>query len=694
VAFRRVCTWVVPAVLAGGLAAPALATGPAAPVLASAGSLPGAVLSVGPDGAVSHRDPAAALTAVRDHSDTRAWLRSIADATRAAAGPAGMMQPLLLAPPPEPDDDAEPEPAEPWAYALPGGDLDGDGRADVLTYSTDGTDFVVEARRGADGDLLWSLPFDADAAFVLPLGRDVTGDRVDDLWLQHFAFTGSEQHEAGPDGETWTFSARLERTYGVTSGLDGAPLWSRQADGELVETLRTSWTAAGVAYDSEYQLRSTNVAVLALPSADVTGDGLDDLVVSEIDLDIDEHVSGVDALVAGAAQVQATLRSSTRGLLVGGATGDVRMAREATGQPAISLLLPVGHVVGSPAADLGWVTTSAGDLDLVCAGALVVGTCLDPSETAGSVALDLVDGASGETAWSSTVPGFWGWIGRLGADVDADGTDDLVAEVDSETSSLVVLSGRSGSRLWEASSSGFPPFLVGIGRGAQGLVAVVADVVFVRGDLADPGGRLEVLLERRDARTGTVLTRERRPAPVAGVEPGAGGTYQYMSVFVGGAPDGDGDGADELYVGFTSEAASYDAQGELVDSAARSQVRYDDLVSGRQLYAESTDDVRVLLPTADLDGDGLLDVRRDVLLPSEDWWNPLVATTAMRLVDRGELWQRTGSWWDAPMVADDQDGVPGVELVHARPAGDGYVVDSLRGRDLGLRWSLPARARR
>lgn len=190
---------VVPALLGAVLALPAVASPEVAPVTAGATA---AALLRGADGpgspAVRVEGPAGpargvvdALTAVRRHADTGAWLRSTAAAVQAAQGPIGGLRPLLL----EPEADVEPVESEPliddFAVADRGGDLDGDGLEDVLAFTSDAEDDVLQARRGTDGGLLWSIALSEDAgALAFPVGRDLTGDGVDDLLLQYMVQIG------------------------------------------------------------------------------------------------------------------------------------------------------------------------------------------------------------------------------------------------------------------------------------------------------------------------------------------------------------------------------------------------------------------------------------------------------------------------------------------------------------------------
>jgi hypothetical protein len=150
--------------------------------------------------------------------------------------------------------------ADAFAVAVPAGDLDGDGRADVLTYADepDGGLLLV-ARRGTDGALLWGRPLEAaTGSLAYAVQRDLTGDGVDDLLLDELSFTGQERHQEGPTSYEYTYTGTVRHGYGVVSGADGSTTWSREVAGALTESLTYRGDPLGLAGDVRYRLRSTD----------------------------------------------------------------------------------------------------------------------------------------------------------------------------------------------------------------------------------------------------------------------------------------------------------------------------------------------------------------------------------------------------------------------------------------------------
>lgn len=688
---RARCVLVLPALAAGVLALPAgAAQAPATQALDGGSPV---ALTVAADGRLTHTATVqGALTATRRHADTRAWLTGMAAAVQAAAGPSGRPAPLLWAQ--AEDDEIRTEPVEAVlgvALAGAGGDLDGDGRDDVLSLRGDAEDLTLQARRGTDGRLLWSSGLaDGDGALAYPLGVDLTGDGAHDL-LSHVV-TGVETVavDEGPDRSTYRYTARLVHTITAHSGRDGRPVWSHQVQATVDESATSSSGPGGVTYDEEYALTSTALAVLPLLTDDLTADGLPDVVLNEIDLDVEVTASGVDAEVAGAGTYESSVRSATRAVGLSGADGTASLRLASPRQAAVAVAVPVGDVVASPAGDVAWTSEVVRDVSVVCAGAAVAGSCVGGSSDPGQVGLEVVDGATGQPAWATTAEGTFPFAVPLGADTDGDGAGELALLVaTADGGRLAVLSGRSGRLLWE--TEGAFPFPVGVAAQTDGrLVALVADL---GAEFSfEPDGRTattaRAVVSRHDAADGEVLST-RTHESTASTQSGPGGSQGFAALALQRASDGDGDGRPELVVGTGVEVAGLDAGGQPSSSDARSAGGVEDLATGAEVLAETSDDVRLLLPLGDLDGDGLSDLQRVVF--GDDPFGA-VQLTAFRTVDRAELWQVTGRVFDAPQVAGDHDGRPGLELVLVDGAdGAAPHVASLRGADLQERWRAPAR---
>ena len=672
---RRTAWLVVPLLVGGALGVPAGAA-PAGPVLQAtavdaaevAARLGGTAMVETGAGTASTRTPREALTSLRRHDDTAAWLRSVAAAASAVLPE--QHQVLVVV---EADGSGE---QEAYAAAGPAGDLDGDGLDDVATLTYDAESLVLQGRRGLDGALLWSRDLtDGWGALAFPVGRDLTGDGADDLLYS--VTSGQEQftQEEGSTSYGFRYLAETTTAVGVVSGADGSVAWETTRDGAVDEQYSWSTDPAGVTSQSEYVLRSTALAVLPLVSDDVTGDGVADVALSSVDLDVDASQAGAGGLVAYAEDVRETVRSGTDAVLLDGPTGAAVAGRRVAGQSAVSLLLPVGQVVGDDRAELLWSTERVADLAAVCAGALDVQQCTAERPDA-TVELELLTGGDLTRAWAVTTTGGLATPFPLGQDVNGDGAADLGLYVDSPGSRFVLLSGAEGAGLWQAVSEQLV-HLVGIDAGVAALGRF--DVTPAEGVSAD------VLVERRDAVTGTVLgTSEHR---VSVPEP-AGDDWSAASVAVlDSAPDADGDGLDELLVG-VAVTAEGDGPAE-----TRSLNVVETLADGRTVRSRTGEDLAVALRAGDLDGDGLEDVREDVLtFRPDELFGIDAVSTAHRVVDDAVLWTTSGNLFALPLAGGDHDGVPGEELVDVPAEPDLPLrVRSLRGADLGERWVAAAR---
>jgi hypothetical protein len=394
-------------------------------------------------------------------------------------------------------------------------------------------------------------------------------------------------------------------------------------------------------------------------------------------------------LAASALQRRATLRGGTRLLAVDGRSGGPTVLRSTSDVPAVSYGLPVGRLSG-PTGDVLVVTETLTDADGACAeaaGPQGVQVCSGrPFGTPGTT-LERLDGSTGAVRWSRDVGTAGAFAYPLGTDADGDGTADLVAE-DVFGGRLAVLSGATGADLWERVDEDALPFLLGVERG----VAVVAGLRLSSGEQGLSG---ELLLRRLSARDGRLLAEGSRPLRVARVDDEDSLTGIFLSA--GPLADGDGDGARELLLSTVSVAYGFD--GELVvtpdepaedaepsSSAFASDLHVEPLLGGAALLSEQTDDVRFATPYGDLDGDGLADLLREVVPDAEPFDSE---ATALRVIDGAPLWRLTAPVELLPRPAGDQDGRPGSELLAVMPGDEpaAGAVQSLRGADLGLRWS-------
>ena len=129
--------------------------------------------------------------------------------------------------------DGEPlweEPVDGFGWALPAGDLDGDGMDDVLVQmssterdkasGTSTTTATVIAKRGYDGEPLWEEPLTGTELFLSALpASDLNGDKKRDV-VVHI-------HEYDEATDTTKDTVIAKR------GYDGKRIWTTESDGPI-----------------------------------------------------------------------------------------------------------------------------------------------------------------------------------------------------------------------------------------------------------------------------------------------------------------------------------------------------------------------------------------------------------------------------------------------------------------------------
>ncbi|HVM11955.1 MAG TPA: hypothetical protein VM638_05715 [Actinomycetota bacterium] len=316
------------------------------------------------------------------------------------------------------------------AYLLNGGDFDGDGRDDGLEISfLLGNRFMTEiaAVRATDGAVLWQQAVEG-FAWARAAG-DLDGDDLADI----FVFDDTYEPAYAGASDVDAYSEVYQITTRAVSVDRGADIWAAPRSG----------TGAFAYIDHDWERGVAAIAGASFPVSDghdLDGDGATDLLVGSFAGayawdDEAETFNGVDAV------------SSFE--LVSGRTGASRTVFPAS----------AGY------AEIAAVPDLTGD-DLPDVAILTLGG-LAPSVAA-------YPGTGGPRKWSAGVPEDLSWAWPSGADLDGDGTGDVLvhgrslAWDDEEEDYLVssqrlsALSGIDGTTAWTAET---PPWSDGVVAG-------------------------------------------------------------------------------------------------------------------------------------------------------------------------------------------------------------------------------------
>ena len=335
-----------------------------------------------------------------------------------------------------------------WTYAFPVGDLDGDGGEDVLvltsTYNeTANTETkTVIAKRGYDGKYLWSVYVTGtEPSLSANAAGDLDGDGKADV-LVHSATAETVIAKRGYDGEQlWE-----ESVTGTGSSLSAKAAGDLDGDGRADVLVyfnkydkfsdKTKGTViAKRGYDGEHLWEESvtggtggsqmilvgNIASASI-AGDLNGDGKEDILVqlSEYNEDTGEITAKVIAKRGydgeqlwglHATKTGASLSAKAAGDLVGDGRGDV--------------LLKVSTI----------------EFDF---------TRFPPAS--GSASVIAVQGYDGKQLWEESVTGTWEFdisADRAG-DLDGDGKEDVLV-YDATTETVIAKRGYDGKHLWAES---------------------------------------------------------------------------------------------------------------------------------------------------------------------------------------------------------------------------------------------------
>ena len=633
---------------------------------------------------------------MRRYHDRAAWLRTAADLTALATG-----EEVAAA-----SDHGEESPSGKLVEVLRAGDLDGDGRDDVLalTFDLQTDEVVVQARRGSDAGVLWERTAGADGALMWPLREDVDGDGIDDLSVEGLEIHSEDVVEECEEyeGEQWCWPVEYHATFtwtiGVASGADGELLWSRDESGQVDEVyaLEEQETVVLYDYDERYELESTNLYAFTMLAGDLAGVERQDAIVETLDINVVEAYDGTWTGVVGTDNGELRVRALTEADIAEAATGEVRHSFRDDAAGRISFLTPAPHAVGGPGPDLLWDTTVAPDQAYECLYAdLVVDGyqhCADEYDGGWAVDLSIVDGATLEPAWTVSVPA--GWFGfPVGGDLDDDGGGDLLMMAEDEDGlTTIALSGATGATLWEHRSLDdwlFPTAVAPIDEVAGDDLVTMT---MVWGWEVDDETAL--VTERRNGQTGEVISSQRHALPQRNED----ANFVFTFVYAGGTGDGDGDAVSDLTFGWVQESYQVDE--------VTWEFRH--LSTDVRAVAESgrTGDLRrdvhrndgtfvSFWGTGDLDGDGLVELVENDATYDEETNTESGRWTVLPFLPGDPMWSAVaqGTWvWLGE--AGELDAEPGEELlVTSYDEGVQWssTVQALSGRSGTELWRLSTR---
>ena len=639
--------------------------------------------------AAQHQSVTQTLRSVRDHADEAAWVGAVARLIEQRTD-------SDVASTSEPVEDDEGDYTGSWGSAVSGGDLDGDGRDDVLMYHRDfqSESLLLEGRRGLDAAALWERTVAGDESIAWSLDEDMTGDgRADILELtldiiEEGSGGSCEGDEADEECSSGEYSATYRWALSLVSGSDGTAAWTRTYDGEVTERYSEEWnTTAGVVYRDKivYEISGTAIGVLPIV-ADRDGGGSE--IVLDV-FDVREHFEsegrGAYARFVGAGTSKGTytFNAVTEAAILDAATGVASTTFREDSSGMFAVLYPISRPGGD---DLVWERSliPARSGECVHGDAFVVydSQCLVDDEGPG-VRLTILDGGTLEAAWSRDFEG-WGASFPVGGDLDADGLGDLVLFLDTDENwGTQFLAASKGTTLWTAQVG-----YIGVGP----LDAVPGDDVITvsysseypddptgLGWLISDGEETYVetmTIERRNGSSGTAFLSETRSAT------SSGSTWAFP--YAAGGSDGDGDGAPDITLGTivideSSEDEDWTVTGR--DAVAQSGA------TGKVLYEAAGG--ALLLPESDIDGDGLAEIAQTTGDSNTSTYTPV------RLADGVALWSDVSAG-DTFYVADGNiDGEPGIDVLrHDDVRQDRRmqtIVTSLAGRTGAPRWSFGSR---
>lgn len=560
------------------------------------------------------------------------------------------------------------------------GDVSGDGLDDVVRWTGDGRgSSAVEAVRGIDGSVLWTVPIGGSESFGVALQplADTTGDGVPDLLtsLQEFDDDGTEptcddMGCSGRDDFTWRVQLR--------TGTSGAVVWERTFAGS------NEYEEAYGPVEYRYSYSSMNAVVPHQPLQDVTGDGVGDFLVilTTESASSEQTVQGAyPGTVTESSRDQGT--ASTTVQVVSGVDGTV--VTEVVGAETDSVLggRAVPDTTGDGTPDVLLTRRDLSRSERTCITEGTARSCTEEGRQ-GGVLVQLVEAPSLDARWAVDFP-LQEAVASSPGDLTGDGVRDTLVQAYTLIGEgiLVVLDGMDGSEVWTS--------VTGAGNfgGGDGVLTVtplqddgaldLLTIRYLQGESGQPS--LEVV--RRDGATGAELLVTAHGAPVEGQDD------QYSYAFASGIGDADADGSDDVLI--TTERFSDDGEYFLTTTVESGR-------TGAPLSSlpQQPNQGRFYQVVGDLDGDGGVDAVAfaDGYGGVEEGATP-PSTTAVRLRDGSVLWTQPAepnAFTNSALTAQ-LDGDAGGDLLLTRDRFTEFVylrqtvaVDGADGQTL---WTAP-----
>lgn len=564
----------------------------------------------------------------------------------------------------------------------PAGDLDGDGTHDVITrdfVELRGDHYeVIENRiagvRGSDGTVLWERQMeDPYTQFAVPLAVDVTGDGHADLLRQTLTSNSKLPSEPQTVGcgliVPCVRSDDLEWLVEVLNGRDLSVAWSKRISGSL------TYAGAG-ALVAGFEIQSSlAAAVEAEVAGDQNSDGVRDLILNVYDIDFDRVGVGVGYVGIVATDSIISLHAD----VLSGRNGAVIMSRTRNAKRGDAALRPAGNSTGDATPDLVFLDSLSTPVVDLCAFAVVTYACV--SNRISTIAIEMIDGRTGATAWTSKIErvGDHGFaLENAQSDLNGDGFDDVVIMsfgMFPFATALDMIDGKTGAWRWVRTHTqevGIALQVVGPIGGAPGDDLAEAFIEFERNS-----DNFTFVTNRVEGATGALLNTTRHAVIQTDDSFSAG------FVTLGNL---DGDATQDIII----TIATAESQNE--ESVYGSRVVVESGATSSTLTDRTEPGWGAWISGGDLNSDGLDDL---ILLINDYYEHQVIRLSAFFTQQNGRAWTREDGYpiniygrYDLALVPDI-DGGGGSDFVILRSVYNNSHLrryDAVSGLTGGTLW--------